>query len=138
MRLVVDASVAMKWFLPESLDAPARALLDLDAELMAPDLLLVEAANVAWKKSRLGELTGDEGRRIVSLLGGGIPELHPTIPCLDRAMELAELAGHPIYDCVYLALAERAEARLITADRRFHRAVRATPLAELVCWVEDV
>jgi predicted nucleic acid-binding protein len=56
VNLVIDASVAIKWFAPELLSAEAERLLDVDDALFAPDLLLVERGNIIWKKVRLGEL----------------------------------------------------------------------------------
>ena len=56
MNLVIDASVAVKWFAPEVLSSEAESLLDGDDALFAPDLLLVECGNIIWKKVRLGEL----------------------------------------------------------------------------------
>lgn len=124
--IVVDASVAVKWFVAEPLHEQARRLLDADLPLLAPDLLPVEVADVVWKKRRRGELTTQEGQRLVAALLGGTPRLSPTAALLGDALDLAERLDHPVYDCVYLALAVREDARLVTADRRFHEAVIAT------------
>jgi predicted nucleic acid-binding protein len=56
MTLVIDASVAIKWLVPETLAENAAALLDENNRLTAPDLLLIEFANIIWKKARLGEI----------------------------------------------------------------------------------
>jgi predicted nucleic acid-binding protein len=56
VNVVVDASVAIKWFLPEPLSNEAERLLDGGDALFAPDFLLIEFGNVIWKKARLGEL----------------------------------------------------------------------------------
>jgi predicted nucleic acid-binding protein len=55
-----------------------------------------------------------------------------------RALELALALEHPIYDCVYLALAERMERRLITADRRFIRALAITQHATRVLALDSL
>lgn len=52
--LVVDASVAFKWFVAETGSAEARALLGMGAPLEAPELLLAEVANAVWKMERRG------------------------------------------------------------------------------------
>jgi predicted nucleic acid-binding protein len=43
---------------------------------------------------------------------------------LARAMEVARLLKHPVYDCVYLALAERERATVVTADARLLQQAR--------------
>ncbi len=51
---VIDAAVAVKWFLPEPYSDKARTLLDaynrgVD-DLIAPDLLIPEVTNAFWKQ----------------------------------------------------------------------------------------
>jgi len=60
--LVVDASVAVKWFLPEPDAEPAVALLRAGHRLIAPDLLWIEVASVLWKVVRRGSLTAGPAR----------------------------------------------------------------------------
>ena len=59
--LVIDASVAVKWLLPEDGREEALRLQDLyqdeKIDLIAPSLLGVEVANVLWKRARRGDLT---------------------------------------------------------------------------------
>ena len=52
MTLVVDASVALKWFVDEDGSDRAVALLDGDEPLIAPDLVVAEVCNAAWKSLR--------------------------------------------------------------------------------------
>lgn len=133
---VIDASVAVKWFVAENLHDEARVLLDRQADrLLAPDLLPIEVANVAWKKVRLEELLAAEAARLVSALLGGIPALHPSAALLPRALALAADLDHPVYDCLYLALALREDAVLVTADRRFHEVVASSLHAGATAWL---
>lgn len=135
MRLVVDSSVAVKWFLPEVHSAEAAALLNGDIELGAPDLLLVEAANIFWKKVRLGELDhADADVAMVALSTGGL-HLLSTVSLLPRARVIARDLDHPIYDCAYLAAAEAWDTAVVSADRRLFDRVRASPLARRVEFV---
>ena len=55
-----------------------------------------------------------------------------------RARDLALTLSHPVYDCLYLALAERLARQVVTADRRFLHAVRASAAAGLVLGIEEV
>jgi predicted nucleic acid-binding protein len=67
--LVVDASVVVKWFVPEIHSDAARRLLVLPHEYLAPDLLFAETANTIWKKIRREELTAEAGQQLVADVG---------------------------------------------------------------------
>lgn len=119
MAMIVDASVAFKWFVPESDSDAALALFETTEPLYAPDLVLTEVANAMW--ARLRKVDGDHGPAVkaaASALPRMLTLLVPVVELLPRAIELAFNLQHPIYDCLYLALAEREKAALITADRR--------------------
>jgi predicted nucleic acid-binding protein len=120
---VVDASVAIKWFVDEPDSAEAVAV--LRHPISAPDLLAPECANILWKKVRRGELRVDEAETIALALEGAIVTLHPTRPYLATATRIACDLGRAAYDCFYLALAERLQQPLVTADRRLVDAIRA-------------
>jgi predicted nucleic acid-binding protein len=115
--IVVDASVAVKWVLDEPGSEAATAL--RGEELIAPVLWLAEASNVIWRRVRIGEIAADEARvRLSELMNAPVASLSME-PCLDRALQLATELDHPIYDCIYLALALRHDAYVVTADNRF-------------------
>ena len=124
MTYVVDASVAVKWLLPEALSEAALRLLDGGDELLAPEMLMIEAANVLWRKAARRELTANEARRALALLVESALDLRPARPLAMRALELAQALEHPVYDCLYLSLAERERATLVSADDRLLAAVR--------------
>ena len=134
---VVDASVAMKWFATEVHSAAARRLVAPDTALYAPDFLLVEFANVIWKKSRRREITADEGQATVSALRAVPLDLRPSGDLVPVALKLAVELDHPIYDCVYLALAVALHCPVVTADNRFRVAAASTAFAPYVRWIED-
>ncbi len=123
MRLLVDASVAVKWFLPEELSDAADALLTGEHEICAPDFMLVEAANTFWKKVRLDQMTPAKADEALSDLAAGVIDIRPTSPLLPRALEMASHIGRPVYDCIYIAAAEAWPATLVTADRGLAEAV---------------
>ncbi len=117
-ELVVDASVALKWFVPEVDGDAARQLLTSGVTLHAPRFLAIETINAAWKNWRK-ELIGEE---VVVGLCGKIEALidvwHVDETLLQEATELALELKHPLFDCLYLVLAKRLGARMITADKR--------------------
>ena len=125
MTWVVDASIAVKWVIPEVLSDNADRLRAGDDALQAPDLLLVEVANALWKKTTNREISPAEADRAFDLVSESGIDLRPTTPLLARAIQMARRLSHPVYDCIYLALAEHEHASLITADRRLLRRLSA-------------
>ena len=121
-RLVIDASVAVKWVVPEFDCDRAEAL--LDHPLVAPDLLFAECANILWKKVRRGELSKDEADIAAQTLEQADIAVASTRGYLALAMAIAVELDHPAYDAVYLAVAEASELRLVTADDRLIRKIR--------------
>jgi predicted nucleic acid-binding protein len=115
---VVDASIAVKWVIPEALSDLADRVRDGAEDVLAPDLLLVEVANALWRKTTAREISAREADAAFDLVRRSGIDLRPAGPLLPRAMDLARRLDHPVYDCVYLALAEREEATLVTADQR--------------------
>jgi predicted nucleic acid-binding protein len=115
--MVVDASVAVKWVVPEVGSELAIGLLGRD--LWAPSLWLAEAANALRKKSLRGELTEEEARvRAQDLVDAPVQPIELPV-LLPAAMRMAAELGHSIYDCFYLAAALLRDTVLVTADRRF-------------------
>jgi len=126
--LVVDASVVIKWFVPEVHGDAARRLLEYSHQYVAPDLLFAETANAVWKKVRRGELSSRHGQRLVTDLGRVAVE---TVSCRALAADAHALAtriGRTVYDAMYLTLAVQLETRMITADERLARALAEIPL----------
>jgi predicted nucleic acid-binding protein len=118
---VVDASIAVKWVIPEVLSEQADRVRDHEDDVLAPDLLLVEVANALGRKTAAREISAREADAAFDLVRRSGIELHATGPLLPRAMDVARRLGHPVYDCVYLALAEREGAAFVTADQRLLR-----------------
>jgi predicted nucleic acid-binding protein len=128
---VVDASVVIKWFLPEIHSDAARRLLSGPHEFFSPDLLFPEVGNVIWKKVRRGELTAEQGERLAADISTVAPETVPTRGLVVDAYALAAATGLTVYDCMYLALAVRLETEMITADDRLGRTVAAHPMTAM-------
>lgn len=135
MTLVVDTSVALKWVVAEEESERAQMLVGLP--LVAPDLLRAELANALWKKVVLRrELTPEQAARGLDRASAALRFI-PAAPFADRALGIGLKLGHPVYDCFFLALAERLELLLVTADRRFLQRVRASSLDTRVIHLEE-
>ena len=120
-RLVIDASVAVKWVVPEPDSKHAECL--LEHGLVAPDLLFAECANVLWKKVRRGELTKGEADVAAQTLEQADLTIVSARAYVIRATAIAVELDHPAYDGIYLAVAEALQLRLVTADDRLIRKV---------------
>ena len=137
MTYIVDASVAMKWIAPEELRDQALMLLDDTSLLEAPDLIILEATNIAWKKCLRGEMSQEQARNVVPAIQRLINVIHPSQRLCERALDIALTLNHPIYDCLYIACAEVSGGVLVTADKRLCRAVESTPHASRVRHLAD-
>lgn len=119
--IVVDASVAFLWFANEPDRWGAARLLETESVLMAPDLMAVEAANAWWKKLRRHQMEmADVEQAVTNLLALGINWTASGALILPAARLAIELE-HPVYDCLYLALAASHAASLATVDERLRR-----------------
>ena len=131
MTLAVDASVAVKWVLDEEDSDRAVALRDLGEDFIAPCLVVAEIGNAVWKRASWNELSARDAVRALRAAIGVFTRLIATTELAARAVEIAIDLQHPIYDCFYLALAERERCPLITADIRLIKAGRRTKGVEL-------
>ena len=136
-RLVVDASVAVKWVLPETHSDAALAILDGGHDLVAPDLLYPEAGNVLWKRVRRGELGAEEAAAALQTVAAAPVEIRPSLPLVSLALEIALQTDRTVYDGLCLALAVTEECYLVTADSRLFNSLQDGPLAPHLHWVAD-
>lgn len=137
MTFVIDPSIAAKWFVQEHLHAEALLLLAIPERLAAPDLIVAEIGNIAWKKCLRGEIPRSQAETMVTAVGGYIPNLQPSVDLGERALDLALTLGHPVYDCLYLSCAEFLDGTLVTADTRFRDALCGTSHAGMVLYPGD-
>jgi predicted nucleic acid-binding protein len=135
MSVVIDASIALKWVISES-DSPAADALRVTHDLIAPDLLFLECGNALWRLVRRGAITPEQALSGLAAIQAVPMTIVPSPPLAKRAQTLALELDHPIYDCLYLAVALAYGVPLVTADERFLRklsgsshAGAATPLS---------
>ena len=132
MKRVVDASVACKWFFEEDLSAEAQALAATRYVLLAPDLIIAECANVAWRRVRDGQIALEQAEALLRALPDWFEGLIPSAQLHEAAFRIARSLNHPVYDCLYIALAVRDAVPLVTADAALAKRVRDTPWEKLV------
>jgi predicted nucleic acid-binding protein len=139
--LVLDASVAIKWYIPEELAVESRRFMSPRFAMHVPSFCAAECGNTIWKKvAQRRELDRDRGREILDELLSYPRQVHDaeelTIPAFDLAHGVGN-AKLAVYDFIYLALALALDCRLVTADRLFYDALQPSPLAPRLLWVAD-
>ncbi len=123
--MIVDASVAMKWLIPEADSVAADSLADRD-DLMAPGVLPFEVGDVLTKQIRRGAISAEAAREAWNVFRTTPLQIMAAGAEVDDAFDLSLQLGVNFYDCVYLALAIRQDDVLVTADESFVRAVRSS------------
>ena len=107
-------------------------MLERDEPIVAPDLILAEVCNAAWKSLRRGELVAAQFDAILNEVALPFSRLVPLDQLIRPAAALTRELDHPVYDCLYLALAHAEGLPFVTADERLLGAVRGTALASRV------
>lgn len=121
MRIVVDASVAVKWFILEERRDLARRLFGAGFSRIAPDFLQLEVANVLSRKLRDGTIERSQCQVAMSALSDGLVAMVPSMIHIGRAFQLSAQIRHALYDCLYVAVAEAEDATVVTDDEKFGR-----------------
>ena len=124
MIVVVDASVAVKWILPEADSDRAAVLRSPDDDFIAPSLIFAEIGNAICKAVLRRDVEAQDATDMLRIAAAHYARIVPLEELGIRATELAIELRHPIYDCFYLALAERERAPLVTADARLLAAAK--------------
>jgi predicted nucleic acid-binding protein len=138
VEVVVDASVAVKWFVPEKFSEEAMRLLDDGIRRHVPVLLQSEVSQTIWKKVyQRKEIEAADGRSILGALMVMALEVHAVTPHIEPAFDIALATGRTVYDSIYLALATALRCKLVTADRKLYNALQGGPFSDDVVWVAD-
>jgi len=114
--VVLDASVAAKFYFNEDGSERARSLLTSGIVVAAPELLHLEMASIAIKKIRMGLSTSEHAQDALTSVGDLLDAVTPIAGLRIRAFQFARDYGFTVYDGAYLALAEQLIAPLLTAD----------------------
>ncbi len=136
-RYVLDASVIAKFLMREEGWGDVARLLRrglLLGQVYTLDLAFKEVANVLWKCHMRGLLRAETVKGLLDELSKLPIEKHPqTWELLSRALQLSIGARLPVYDMLYIALAEELGAVLVTSDAKQHEiAVRVLGRAILI------
>ena len=141
MQRVVDASIVAKWFLPEIHKDKAEKLLrdfiDEQVELTAPDLLVAEFGNLLWKRAnKIKDISAVQADQMFEdFLALRVP-LRDTKAFTGTALKHATKNDHPIYDILYITLAEQDGCEFITADHTLVRKFEKT--FPCLRWIGDL
>lgn len=139
MNLVIDASVLIKFYIPEILSDKAQGILDSvnqgEVTLLAPDLVYAEAGNILWKKYRFKELTRSEVEEILDALILLPLRVASSKKLLPLAVQIGMVYGITVYDAMYLSLSKIYETRMMTADRKLFEKMAKTDLKKNVAWL---
>jgi predicted nucleic acid-binding protein len=127
MRRVIDSSAAFKWVVAETDSDKSMRLRDEFraglVELIAPDIFPAEIASALLSAQRKGRIS-DFVPPLADVMSEGVV-LHATTPLLARMARIITTvttgARFSVYDCLYVALAEREGCELITDDQRLIR-----------------
>ncbi len=129
MRYVLDAIVAIRWVTVSPLAPQAQRLRTEFRngmhELLAPSLFIAEVANALSKGERQRLIPSGHARLFFADILRTSPLLHAYEPLLDRAFVISSQTRSALYDCLYVALAERESCALLTADDRLFRNLQA-------------
>ena len=125
MVIVVDASLAVKWYLAEANSNEARAAFERHAgNIVAPDIILTEVIGAMVRRANMNKIERAASEasiaKFIALISEGfvaVLQMSPTQ--MGRAANLAIDLGHPLKDCIYLVLAMEMDCELVTCDAKF-------------------
>jgi predicted nucleic acid-binding protein len=137
MTIVVDANVAIKWFIEQPGTDDAQRVQQYKGPLIAPALLLSETTSGLWRHVTRGDIDVSEAKTAVVNLPRWFSELAEDRLLAPVALDLAVELNNSPYDCFYLALAIERGAPLVTADKRFINRLSQTAYTSLVIHLPD-
>lgn len=141
-RLVLDTSVALKFYLPEEGHEETVGLLEAaeaDAvELLAPGTILPEGYNAIAQQLRRSWLDEEDAEGAWENLLGAPVYTYAVEDLIEGAAKIAKETGVIVYDALFLTLAEDAQTVMVTADGKLLKALEGTRYASLASPLEMV
>lgn len=137
-RFVVDASVAIKWYLPEDYSEDAERLLNPEIELIVPELLFSEISNIVWKQVTRENYSRQKAATILDALEAVPFNVWSAKSLMRNAFDIACLTKRTFYDSLYVALAEKTACKMVTADRKLLNSLEGSRFLGHLLWVEDI
>jgi predicted nucleic acid-binding protein len=140
INYVLDASVIIKWFIPEIYWEQAILLQNYpDLSLHAPDFAQLEYTSILSKKVRRKELQLNEANQIQELLLQMPVQMYSWQDLLLEAGQLAHETYRSVYDCLYLVLAKQLKGKMVTADKKLYLALKDSERwSDFLLWIEDI
>lgn len=138
MKIVLDASIAVKWFADEIHADAARRLLTDRYDLLAPELIYAEVANAFLKRWRRKEMSRKSVDDAVTQFRRAPLKTAAVVGLLAAAWQIAARHDRSIYDALYVALASSQSCALVTADRKLFNALKDHAGVVRLLWIEDV
>jgi len=120
LACVLDASAAVRLILADPAAADLAERVGGAALVLAPELMLSELANTLWKLRRADRLNDLDPQELLAEARELVDRLEPDRHLQAEALALACHLNHPVYDCLYLALARREATSLISSDQRLN------------------
>jgi predicted nucleic acid-binding protein len=139
---VIDASVALKWYIPEVYSEQAIYILSEQQSgkltFHVPDLFFCEAGNILWKKIWKEELSLKEAHEIIRSLIAVPKIIHSSQIFVPYAIGVATKLKRTVYDCLYLSLAAYLDCSMLTADKKLVTALTKTSWKDSIQWIGTV
>jgi len=129
---VIDACVAIKWFLPEDNYAKAGEILSKHNRLIAPDLFQIELDSIITKKVRQRLIETEDAYRMFDEIRNIPIQVIPYSLIGQLAFDLSAALPITQYDSCYLAVAIEFNQKVVTADMRYVRGMKGTPFEHYV------
>jgi len=122
---VVDASVAVKWLVPEERRREAMEFMTGAGTFLAPDIIVTEVSSALSRKARLRQISPAIAEEALSAwmsaIRRGVFVLGQSVDLVEESFRLSLALDHPLPDCFYLAFALRVGGVLVTADEKLAR-----------------
>ncbi|WP_347404971.1 type II toxin-antitoxin system VapC family toxin [Nodosilinea sp. LEGE 06152] len=126
-KIVVDSSVAIKWFIPQKHSDKSRQILSAyqegELDLLVPDLIYAEIGNIVWKLNRFQELSEQHAKDILKTFQLITFSVTPSSLLLNDAYHFAREYQRTVYDSLYVALSLRHQCLFVTGDSKLVNAV---------------